>query len=326
MLWFRLDSRFREAYSSGVVRSPTEPSRNGRFDRQLRDQAGPPGTSPNDTSTEARSQLHRPTHLDRPGIPSWVPPRGPVSGPEQPARTPIAGPPPPPPSNPPPRTASESRAPPDDPEERGTMARAAVQRDHGTQHTEGTEEVQVMAQPARKTARDKDHARHFGPYGVSFNGQNPDGSKAKGLTFERRWTRPGVHPYDEIRWETRTASIGNESGKLVFEQKDVEVPEFWSQLATNVVVSKYFRGHLGTPGARDERPPADRPGRQHDRRLGRDPALLRDGRGPARLPGRADPPARPPEDELQLAGLVQRRDRGAGRSARPASSTRSRTR
>src|SRR4029079_4513709 len=48
-------------------------------------------------------------------------------------------------------------------------------------------------------------------------------------------------------WETRTAAIGNESGKLVFEQKDVEVPAFWSQLATNVVVSKYFRGHVGTP-------------------------------------------------------------------------------
>jgi ribonucleoside-diphosphate reductase alpha chain len=88
--------------------------------------------------------------------------------------------------------------------------------------------------------------RRHGPYGVSFNGQNPDGTPAKGLTIERRWTRPGVHPYDKIRWETRTASIGNESGKVVFEQKDVEVPEFWSQLATNVVVSKYFRGHLGT--------------------------------------------------------------------------------
>src|SRR5204863_6965571 len=73
------------------------------------------------------------------------------------------------------------------------------------------------------------------------------GHQTKGLTFERRWTRPGTHPYDEIRWETRTAAIGNESGKLVFEQKDVEVPNFWSQLATNVVVSKYFRGHVGTP-------------------------------------------------------------------------------
>jgi ribonucleoside-diphosphate reductase alpha chain len=81
-----------------------------------------------------------------------------------------------------------------------------------------------------------------GPWGASF-----DGSGARGLTFERRWTRPDVHPYDEIVWETRTAAIGNESGKLVFEQKDVEVPAFWSQLATNVVVSKYFRGHLGTP-------------------------------------------------------------------------------
>jgi ribonucleoside-diphosphate reductase alpha chain len=79
----------------------------------------------------------------------------------------------------------------------------------------------------------------------------PDGTftgiGVKGLHFPRRWTRPGVHPYDEIQWEVRTASIGNEKGVNVFEQKDVEVPAFWSQLATNVVVSKYFRGHLNTP-------------------------------------------------------------------------------
>ncbi len=73
------------------------------------------------------------------------------------------------------------------------------------------------------------------------------GEGTRGLTLERRWTRPDVHPYDEIAWEIRTAAIGNESGKLVFEQKDVEVPASWSQLATNVVVSKYFRGHLNTP-------------------------------------------------------------------------------
>src|SRR6478735_5309038 len=90
--------------------------------------------------------------------------------------------------------------------------------------------------------------RHAGPYGASFDGTAPDGTTpVSGLTFERRWTRPGVHPYDEITWEYRTAGIANESGKSVFEQKDVEVPDFWSQLATNVVVSKYFRGHLGTP-------------------------------------------------------------------------------
>ncbi len=80
------------------------------------------------------------------------------------------------------------------------------------------------------------------------NGGYADESKIRGITFERRWTKPGVHPYDELEWELRTASISNESGKSVFEQKDVEVPTTWSQLATNVVVSKYFRGHIGTPG------------------------------------------------------------------------------
>ncbi|MFV2062425.1 MAG: LAGLIDADG family homing endonuclease, partial [Chloroflexota bacterium] len=74
------------------------------------------------------------------------------------------------------------------------------------------------------------------------------GATSKGLTFERRWTTPGVHPYDEVEWELRNAKISSESGKSVFEQNDVEVPTSWSQLATNVVVSKYFRGNIGTPG------------------------------------------------------------------------------
>jgi len=71
--------------------------------------------------------------------------------------------------------------------------------------------------------------------------------QAGGLRVERRFTKPGIHPYDEVRWERRTASIANEKGEVVFEQKDCEVPAFWSQMATNVVVSKYFRGPLGTP-------------------------------------------------------------------------------
>ena len=78
-------------------------------------------------------------------------------------------------------------------------------------------------------------------------GEQTDGSHPGGLTIPRRWTRPGIHPFDEITWEIRSAAITNEKGEVVFEQKDVEVPIFWSQLATNVVVSKYFRGALGTP-------------------------------------------------------------------------------
>jgi ribonucleoside-diphosphate reductase alpha chain len=68
-----------------------------------------------------------------------------------------------------------------------------------------------------------------------------------GLKVERRFTRPGVHPFDEVEWELRSATITNEKGEVVFEQKDVEIPRGWSQMATNVVVSKYFRGQLGTP-------------------------------------------------------------------------------
>ena len=71
-------------------------------------------------------------------------------------------------------------------------------------------------------------------------------SAASGLEFERFFTREGVDPFDEIEWETRSAVIGNERGENVFEQHDVEIPKNWSQQATNIVVSKYFRGQLGT--------------------------------------------------------------------------------
>ncbi len=111
--------------------------------------------------------------------------------------------------------------------------------------TQLREAVPVMdTQPAPKRAKAGAKTRKGlgGVYGASFTGEG-----TRGLTFERRWTRPGVHPYDEITWEYRTAGISSETGKTVFEQKDVEVPAFWSQLATNVVVSKYFRGHVGTP-------------------------------------------------------------------------------
>ena len=61
------------------------------------------------------------------------------------------------------------------------------------------------------------------------------------LHFDRVYTEPGVHPFDQVQWEKRKASITNEKGEVIFEQPDVEVPESWSMLATNVVVSKYFR-------------------------------------------------------------------------------------
>src|SRR5437899_3259589 len=68
-----------------------------------------------------------------------------------------------------------------------------------------------------------------------------------GLKFERYFTPPGAHAYDLIEWERRTAAITSEKGQIIFEQKDVEVPRSWSQLAINVVAQKYFRGGPGSP-------------------------------------------------------------------------------
>jgi ribonucleoside-diphosphate reductase alpha chain len=71
--------------------------------------------------------------------------------------------------------------------------------------------------------------------------------KAKGLRFARFFTPAGIHAYDLVEWERRTAAITGEKGQVIFEQKDVEVPRSWSQLAINVVAQKYFRGRPGSP-------------------------------------------------------------------------------
>ncbi|HUB33977.1 MAG TPA: vitamin B12-dependent ribonucleotide reductase [Bryobacteraceae bacterium] len=71
-----------------------------------------------------------------------------------------------------------------------------------------------------------------------------------GISFPRYFTarlESGKTPYDDVQWETRTASIGNDKGAVIFEQRDVEVPSDWSQTATNIVASKYFYGKLGSP-------------------------------------------------------------------------------
>ncbi len=75
-------------------------------------------------------------------------------------------------------------------------------------------------------------------------------AKSAGVNFQRYFTArldPGKTPYDEVAWETRTASIGNDKGSTIFEQRDIEVPADWSQTATNIVASKYFHGKLGSP-------------------------------------------------------------------------------
>ena len=70
----------------------------------------------------------------------------------------------------------------------------------------------------------------------------PDTRAGEALSVRRLFTQAGVHPFESVEWETRDAKIGS-----VFEQKDVEFPATWSQIATNIVAQKYFRGQLDSP-------------------------------------------------------------------------------
>src|SRR3954451_17190814 len=71
---------------------------------------------------------------------------------------------------------------------------------------------------------------------------------SKGLKVEAEFCPADVaDPFDTVQWELRSAQIKDENGKVMFEQKDCEIPATWTQLATNVVVSKYFYGENGTP-------------------------------------------------------------------------------
>ena len=71
---------------------------------------------------------------------------------------------------------------------------------------------------------------------------------ANGLQFQRRFTKPGVSPFDLFEYDYRTSVIRNPSGEVVFEMNNVEVPRQWSQIATDIIAQKYFR-KAGIPQA-----------------------------------------------------------------------------
>jgi ribonucleoside-diphosphate reductase alpha chain len=81
---------------------------------------------------------------------------------------------------------------------------------------------------------------------MSKSAANQAETRQEGLTVERRFTTPRVHPFDEVEWELRDAVIGDPANPA-FEQRQVEFPKSWSQNATNIVAQKYFRGRPESP-------------------------------------------------------------------------------
>jgi ribonucleoside-diphosphate reductase alpha chain len=68
------------------------------------------------------------------------------------------------------------------------------------------------------------------------------------MKISRKFTQAGSDPFASTKWVKRSSRISNPDGSIVFEMKDAEVPESWSQLATDIMVSKYFR-KAGVPQA-----------------------------------------------------------------------------
>ncbi|HSH92567.1 MAG TPA: hypothetical protein VK968_00305, partial [Roseimicrobium sp.] len=68
------------------------------------------------------------------------------------------------------------------------------------------------------------------------------------MKITRRFTKPGQDAFSTVEYEKRTSRISNPDGSVVFEMTDAEIPKQWSQLATDIMVSKYFR-KAGVPQA-----------------------------------------------------------------------------
>ena len=98
-----------------------------------------------------------------------------------------------------------------------------------------------VASPATASSR-----RRTSP-ATSRRATKPGASARKSLRLERVFSDPKISPFDQVEWDRRTAEIGDDSGKVIFKQENVEVPKTWSQLAAKVVVSKYFYGEQHTP-------------------------------------------------------------------------------
>ncbi len=85
-----------------------------------------------------------------------------------------------------------------------------------------------------------------GQAGAEAEGARERGRKRAGMGVPRVFSTEGTSPFDRIEWDLRTAEIKDERGRALFQQADCEIPRNWSQLATNVVASKYFYGDVAS--------------------------------------------------------------------------------
>lgn len=107
--------------------------------------------------------------------------------------------------------------------------------------SEGTSGEQALAAAATQTADATQTAEEENGKAESAPKKRRAARRAKGVPFTRYFSDADQHPFDQVVWERRKSVITNPDGSVVFKMDGAEIPKTWSQLATDIVVSKYFR-------------------------------------------------------------------------------------
>ncbi|MBL8613713.1 MAG: vitamin B12-dependent ribonucleotide reductase, partial [Myxococcales bacterium] len=103
-----------------------------------------------------------------------------------------------------------------------------------------TQKHKQSNQPSTATARDRGRGRGASQASPASNGATQK-ARARGISLSRRFTEVGKNPLDQVTYERRSSIITNPDGSIVFKLEGAEIPASWSQLATDIVISKYFR-------------------------------------------------------------------------------------
>jgi ribonucleoside-diphosphate reductase alpha chain len=139
--------------------------------------------------------------------------------------------------------------------ELGNGTKAAKNGAHGARERKSSRTTTAAAHRAVASSSPMGQAvslRDSQPAGATTraNGKKPKAEANDGIAIARRFTRPGVDPLDEVVYERRSSAITNPDGSIVFKMDGAEIPTGWSQLATDIVISKYFR-KAGIHGDKD---------------------------------------------------------------------------
>lgn len=94
--------------------------------------------------------------------------------------------------------------------------------------------------PNAKTANTENVAKK-GEVGKSKKKLSKKTREPRGLKFEKIFTKNSKNPLEDIKYALRSCKIVNPDGSVVFELNDIEIPEDWSKIASDILISKYIR-------------------------------------------------------------------------------------